>query len=298
MKSILSVGAAALAITSSASAVDISEYVDALTLRATYSSGMDLDNSPTEFDFSELSLTAFLTKPINLGGDWSVIAYADLRVSSFDFERSPLIGGFTDDLDTDLYHVGVPFAIYHSSEGSRWTYGAWVSPSISSDFQHIDGDDFYVNGAIAAVYQVNDCFAIGGGVYVSDMFHDIGAIPGIGFVWAPTEDWVITYYGPRFVARHDLNERNQIGLEVAYNGGTWNIDANNNSLEVDYTSWRSGLYYRYNVAGELWLEAAAGFTFANEYNLQTRGGTELFANRLGDAEGGVYGFLGLSVARW
>ena len=298
MKSILSTGAAALALASTVSAVDISEYIDALTLKATYSSGMDLDNSPTEFDFTDLSLTAFLTKPIDLGGDWSFITYVDLSASSFDFERSPLIGSFTDDLDSDLYSVGLPFVIYNSVEGSRWSYGVWINPSISSDFQHIDGDDFFVGGAIAAGYQVNECFTIGGGVYFSDIFHDIGVIPGIGFVWAPTEDWVITYYGPRFVARYDLNDRNQIGLEVSYNGGDWNIDADNNSLQIDYSSWRTGLYYRYNVTGQVWLEAAAGFTFANEFNLQTRGGTELFQNRLGDAESGVYGSLGVSVARW
>ncbi len=292
------IAALALALSSSVSAVDISQYIDALTLRATSSSGMDLENSPVEFDYTEVSLLAFITKPIDLGGNWTAISYVNLETSKFNFDGNALIGAFGDDLESDLYRVGIPFVIAHFHESSRWTYGAWINPEISSDFKHIDGDDFYVSGAIAAGYKVNECFTIGGGIYVSDIFHDVWAIPGIGFAWVPNEDWLIAYYGPRFVARYDINERNQVGLEVANNGGVWNIDANNNSLEIDYQSWRSGLYYRYNLTGELWLEAAAGFTFANEFDLNTRGGTELFPNRLGKAETGTYGFIGLSVARW
>ncbi|MFC7338973.1 DUF6268 family outer membrane beta-barrel protein [Haloferula chungangensis] len=297
MKSTISAGIAALALVSSAPAIDVAQFIDALTARVTYSSGMDLENAPAEFDYTELSLMAFLSQPKPLGGDWHAIAYLDLKVSEFDFEGNPLIGTFGDDLESNLYHVGVPFVFYHTNDSSRWTYGAWINPAISSDFQSVDDDDFYLGAAIAGGYQVNDCFVIGGGVYVSDMFHDASVYPGLGFVWTPTEDWLVTYYGPRFVARRDINHRNQLGLEVAYNGGTWNVDANTLSSQIDYSSWRTGLYYRYNVTGEVWLEAAAGFTFANEFNLESRGGNEIFPT-LGDAESGVYGFLGVSVARW
>jgi len=259
---------------------------------------MDLDNSPAEFDFTELSLTAFLTKPISLGGDWTAIAYLDLRVSEFDINGNALIGTFVDDIQTDLFRVGIPFAIVHSKAGSRWAYGAWVNPAISSDFDHIDSADIFVDGAVAATYQWNENLVVGAGVYVSDMFRDIWAIPGAGFFWTPTEDWFISYYGPRFVARHDINDHNQIGFEVSTGGGTWNIDANNNSLKLNLRSWRTGLYYRHNLVGDIWLEAAAGYTFGNKLELQTRGGLGLFENRLGKAQSAPYASVGVSVARW
>lgn len=277
---------------------DISRYIDALSLRAKYSSGMDLDNSPAEFDFTEISLLAFITKPIRLGGNWSAIAYLDFRASKLDFDGSPLIGTVVDDLETDLYRVGLPFALYHNAPGSRWTYGAWVSPAISSDFDHIDSEDFFLDAAVAVAYQVNEKLVVGAGVYASDTLEDASIYPGIGFAWTPNDDWLLTFYGPRFIARRDINDRNQIGCEVSSNGGTWNIDAKNISTKLNLRSWRTGIYYRYNITGELWLQAAAGYTFANKLDLQTRGGVDLFPTQLGDASGAPYAFVGLSVARW
>lgn len=281
-----------------AAPLDISQYIDALSVKARSSFGMELDNSQAEFDFSELSLTTFLSKPIQLGGDWSAIAYLDFRASQFDFDGNPLAGAFNDDLETNLYHIGIPFAIYHSTSGSRWTYGAWINPSISSDFDHLNSDDFFLDGAIATAYQVNDCLTIGFGVYASDVIEDPFVIPGAGFVWVPNEDWLVSYYGPRFVARRQINDRNQIGLEISTNGGNWNFDANNQSLKLNFRSWRSGLYYRYNITGELWLEAAAGYTFANKLELLDRDGSDPFGNLLGEAGGSPYAYIGMNVARW
>lgn len=290
--------AAALAFQTTAQAIDIARYLNAATFEASHSYGMELDRSAAEFEFSELSLFAFLSKPVDLGGDWSAISYLDFRASRINIDGNPLIGGLADDIETDLFRVGVPFMVYHSSDTSRWTYGAWISPAISSDFDHVNSEDFFLDGAIAAAYQVNDCLLVGAGVYVSDALDDIGAIPGVGFVWTPTEDWLISYYGPRFIARYELNDRNQIGLEVASNGGVWNIDGNDRSLKLNLNSWRSGLYYRYNLAGELWIEAGGGMTFANDLELQTRDGLGLFENQLGKAESAPYAYIGLSMARW
>lgn len=277
---------------------DISRFIDALALRAKHSYGMDLENSPAEFDFTELNLTAFITKPIRLGGDWSAIAYFDFSTSKIDFDGNPLIGTAANDIQSDLYSVALPVAFYHNSPGSRWTYGAWVNPSISSDFQNINSDDIFVDAAIGAGYQFNKQLVIGVGVYASDIFEDPFVIPGAGFVWSPNDDWLVSYYGPRFVARRDINHRNQIGLEVSTNGGSWNIDSNNNSLKLNLSSWRTGLFYRYNITGELWLQAAVGYTFANRLDLQTRDGVDLFPAQLGDAGGAPYALIGFSVARW
>lgn len=277
---------------------DISRFIDVLNFRAVYSSGIELENSPAEFDFTELSFTAFLTKPIRLGGDWAAIAYLDFEASQFEFDGNPLIGPVVDDIESDLYRVGVPLVFYHASAGSPWTYGAWVNPAIASDFDHVDSDDFFLDIAIAGAYQVNDNLVVGAGIFASDILHDPFVIPGIGFVWTPHEDWLVSFYGPRFVARRDLNDRNQVGFEIATNGGLWNIDSGNASGRLNFRSWRSGFYYRYNVAGDIWLHAAAGITFANELQVQTRDGVDLFPNQLGDADPSPYVSLGVSLARW
>ncbi|MEP4077109.1 DUF6268 family outer membrane beta-barrel protein [Haloferula sp.] len=298
MKSLITAGTAALALSCSAPALDIAQYIDVLTIRAKQSYGMELDNSPAEFDFTEISLLAFITDPIELGNDWSAIAYLDFRASNMSFDGNPLIGTFADDLETDLFRVGLPFIVYHAEESSPWTYGAWVSPAISSDFDHIDSDDIFVDAAIAVAYQFNDCLAIGAGIYAADIGRDAEFFPGVGFAWTPTDDWLVTFYGPRFIARREFNERHRLGVEVSTNGGTWNIDADNNSLKLNLRSWRAGLYYRYNFTGNLWLEASAGFTFANKLDLDTRGGTELFQNSLGEADSAPFAALAFTVNRW
>ncbi|MEM1083633.1 MAG: DUF6268 family outer membrane beta-barrel protein [Verrucomicrobiota bacterium] len=276
----------------------IADFIDATTLSGRQVGGMDLDNSPADFDFTEYRFTSFFTKPINLWGDWQLMPWLDLRASQFDFGGNPLIGSLRDDIETDLFHIGLPMALYHFSEGSRWAYGAFVNPTLSSDFDHVNSDDFFLDAALAFAYQWNDCLWVGAGIYVGDMLDDPFFIGGAGFIWVPDDNWLVSFYGPRFVARRDLGERHQLGFEVSTNGGDWNVDAGNISSKVEFNSWRGGLFYRYNLTGELWLKLGGGMTFGNELNFSTREGTGLFQNRLGEADAAPYAFVSLSMARW
>lgn len=287
--------AAAVLLTLPASAIDITEYVDPTYLSLHSSFGMEFDRSPAKVDFTELRAFSFYHKPIHLGGDWDLISYIDFRTASTNLKGNPLIGILSDDIQTDLTRLSVPVAAYHSSDSSRWMYGAWSSLALATDFQHITSDDIFLDFAVGAAYKVNDCLIIGAGAYVSDTLNDPSFIGGVGFFWVPNEDWMISFYGPRFVARWQFAERTQLVYEVATNGGMWNIDANSLSLKYNLQSWRTGLILRHLVWDKLWLEAGAGVTFANKLELQTPGGTSLYNNRIGDLGSSPYAYIGCSI---
>ncbi len=284
--------------------LDISKFIDATTFGATASHGMDFNElTRGDVDFSEARLWTFLSKPIDLGGDWSLLPSLNYTFSRLETDVSPLTPGpLPPRFDESLHEVSLPTIFYHSSRGSRWYYGAYVEPAIRSDFSSVDSRDFFLSAALAAAYQVNDCLVVGFGVYASDITNDPFLVAGPGFVWTPTPDWLVTYYGPKFIARREFGERHRLGFEAAWNGGQWNVDTpgffGSQSAKLDYSSIRAGFYWKYNLVSELWLELGAGMTFGNELRLESPGGRDQYPLAYGEMDGAPYVSLGLSVNRW
>lgn len=280
-------------------ALDISKYIDVLSFRTTHSSGMDFDGvTPGDIDYTQSSLFALLGKAGDSDGLMWVPAlnyeYSSIDINAYPFGVGPLAPKFDD----GLHQISLPNFLIYSSPNSNWFHGAYIAPAIYSDFDRIDSRDFFLSAAIGSGYQFNDCLTVGFGVYASDITNDPFLVAAPVFFWTPTEDWLVGYYGPRFVARHDLNDNHVIGLEAAWNGGSWSVDAFNTDMRLDMNSIRAGLYYKYRLAGETWLELGAGYTFANEITLNTPGGTNLFPVTLGDLESAPYVSLGITVNRW
>ncbi len=257
--------------------------------------GMDFDRSPGELDAWQAEAQTFLSKPVSLGGDFSLLP--TFRYEGTFLRYDGTLPGFPVG-DEDLHSLELPIWLLHSSKESPWIYGAWVKPSLSTDFDHIDSDDIFVDVAVGAGYKFSDEFYLGGGVALFDAFGDPSLIPGPAFLWAPREDLRFQLLGPAFTATWDATTNWRFSFDVRSAGGVWNIDDNNQSRTLDFSSYRAGLHVHRRICDTWWVEGGTGITFGNEIELKTPDGLGLNETVLGDLDEGVFGYLAVKKEVW
>jgi hypothetical protein len=257
--------------------------------------GMDFDRSPGELDAWQAELHTFLSKPINLGGDFSLLP--TFRYEGTFLRYDGTLPGFPVG-DEDLHSLELPLWLLHSTKESPWIYGAWLKPSLSTDFDHIDSDDFFMDVAIGAGYKFSDKFYLGGGAALFDAFGNESLIPGPAFFWMPREDVRVQLLGPAFTATWEATTNWRFSFDVRSAGGAWNIDDNNQSRTLDFSSYRAGLHVHRRICDTWWVEGGTGITFGNEIELTTPDGLGLNEAVLGDLDEGVFGYLAVKKEVW
>jgi hypothetical protein len=269
-------------------------FFDAFRVSAYGNFGMEFDNSPGELDAYQVELNTFLSRPIALG-DFSLLPIFRYEGTFLRYDETP---AFFPVGDEDLHSLELPFYLIHMRQGSPWIFGAWLQPSLSTDFDHIDSDDIFVDLALGGAYKFSNRLYIGAGAAGFDLFGNESFIPGAGFIWMPTDDILLRLIGASFVAEWRATENWMFGVDVRSAGGVWNIDDNNQSRTLDFTSYRAGIHAQRRIVDTWWLEGGAGFTFANEIELRTPSGLGLNEAVLGDLDEGVYGYLAVKKAVW
>lgn len=281
----------------SASFLNITSFIDVLTVRGTHTTSMDFNELTLgDMEFSQLSTLAIL----GVAGKDSDFTW----IPSFNYSYSKLdvtTLNPTPNFDSSLHEITFPNFLLYNKEGSRWFHGLYTSLGLRSDLGNIDSRDFFLSGAIGSGYRFSDRFMFGLGVYGSDLTNHPFIVPAPVFVWMPTDEWLISYYGPKFIIRRELGDNARFGFEAGWNGGNWNVDspvANQDSLRVELSSFRYGLFYKQRLYKELWGELAVGYTMANELKVNSPGGRDLFPTAYGEADGAPYISFGLSLNRW
>lgn len=277
------------------SSLDFFTKMSAATTKFTGSFGMDFDNSGAELENYAFQFDAFLSKPIDLFGGYTMLPLFEYEANFLRPDGVPLgipLG------DEDLHEIGLSMFFFKMDSGSKWITGAWLNPSISTDFESVSGDDFFLDAAAAVGYQVSDCLILGAGVGALNLTGDTSVYPGIGFFWSPTQDLSVSLYGPNFRAGWDVTDSWKLGFEVGPNGGIWNIDTAGGSRNIDYTSFRVGLGSSHRLTENLWFSYGGGVTVGNSLNITNTDGSELFKNTLDDMDEGVYGFVSLNLKSW
>ena len=279
--------------------LDITPFIDVLTVRGTHTPGMSFNElTRGEMDFTTLNTYAILG--VIGGGDSSLTWVPMLNYTYSSLDVSPLtpVPGF----DESLHEITLPNFLLYNAKGSKWFHGFYNNFGLRSDLGNIDSRDFFLAAAVGSGYQFNDKFALGFGVYASDITNnDPFIVAGPVFVWMPTEEWLISYYGPKFIARKQFGPNIRFGFEAGWNGGSWNVDspvATQDSLRVDLTSYRYGFFYKQRIYKELWGEIGVGYTIGNKLKVNSAGGRDLFPFAYGEADGAPYFSLGLTVNRW
>jgi hypothetical protein len=280
---------------SSAPGFDFADLFDVAEVKYVGSFGMDFDNSVGQLDAQAFQASAILSKPIHLAAGWQLVpefSYEAMLLETDGLVPSLLIG------DEDLHEIELSLFLLRMEDSSPWIYGAWVNPSLSTDFQGVGSDDLFLDLAGAVGYRFSDRFIGGIGVGALNVTGDTAIYPGAGFFWQPTDATLVALYGPNFRATHEINPKWRVGLEVRPNGGIWNTDSFLGSTHLDYSSFRAGLTSAHHLAGDLWLSFGGGVTFANSINVTTPDGSKIFQNQLDDLDSGIYGFVGLDLKSW
>lgn len=257
--------------------------------------GMEFDNSAAEVDDYAFQLSSFLSKPIDLFAGYSMLPYFQYEANFLRPDGVPLgipLG------DEDLHEIELSLFVYKMETGSPWITGAWINPSLSTDFESVSGDDFFLDLAAAAGYRVSDTLIVGAGVGALNLTGDTAVYPGIGFFWNPSEDLYFTLYGPNFRAGWEVTDSWRLAFEVRPNGGIWNIDTAGGSRNIDFSSFRVGLGSSHRLTEKLWLSYGGGVTVGNALNITNTDGSDLFKNTLDDLDEGYYGFVSLSLKAW
>ncbi|MBK1826033.1 DUF6268 family outer membrane beta-barrel protein [Haloferula rosea] len=278
--------------------MDITPFIDVLTLRGTHTPGMSFNElTRGEMDFTTLNTYAILGVAGGKGSSLTWVPMLNYTYSSLDVSPLTPVPGF----DESLHEITLPNFLLYNRSGSKWFHGFYNSFGLRSDLGNVDSRDFFLSAAIGSGYQFNEKFALGFGVYASDITNDPFIVPAPVFVWMPTEDWLISYYGPRFIVRKEFGSDIRFGFEAGWNGGNWNVDspiASQDSLRVNLSSFRFGLFYKQRIYGNFWGEVGVGYTVGNELKVNSPGGRDLFPFAYGEADSAPFFSLGLTLNRW
>ena len=269
-------------------------FLDVFRASAYGNFGMEFEGSPGELDAYQVELQSFLRRPLSFG-NLSLLPTFRYEGTFLRYDGTPALFPVGDE---DLHSVELPLYLIHTTRNSPWIFGAWLKPSLSTDFDHIDSDDIFVDLALGAAYKFSDRLYLGAGVAGFDLFGNESFVPGPGFIWMPTDEIAVRLIGATFTADWEATEDWRFGIDVRSAGGVWNIDDNNRSRTLDFTSFRAGLHAHRRIVDSWWVEGGAGFTFANEIDLRTPSGLGLNENVLGDLDEGLYGFLAVRKEVW
>lgn len=280
---------------SGAQGFDIISRVNVARAEFMGSFGMEFDNSRAEVDDYAFQVSSFLSQPIDLFAGYSLVPMFQYEAN---FLRPDGVPAGIPLEDEDLHEIELSLFLYKMETGSPWITGAWINPSLSTDFQSVSGDDFFLDLAVAGGYRVTDTLILGAGVGALNLTGDTAVYPGIGFFWQPSEDLFFTLFGPNFRAGWDLSDSWRLGFEVRPNGGIWNIDTTAGSRNIDFSSFRIGVNSSHRLTENLWLSYGGGMTAGNALNITSTDGSDLFKNTLDDLDEGFYGFISLGLKSW
>lgn len=275
-----------------------SDFVSRLNLariEVISSGGMDFENSSAQIDDLTLEFGTFLAKPIELFDGVSMLPY--LRYESHWLQPDAVPAGIPLE-DEHLQQIDLPLFFYSMQPGSRWIRGAWIAPSIASDFESVSGDDFFLNAAAGAGYRFSDRLFVAAAVGALNLTGDSAIFPGIGFFWSPADDCFLALFGPNFRAAWEPTDSWRLAFEMRPNGGIWNIDNAAGSQNIDFRSFRIGLASSHRLSTHLWLTYGGGITAGNRLEITNTDGSELHPNALGELDQGFYGFLSLGLRAW
>lgn len=267
---------------------------DALRTTFTQTGDMDIDGNPGDLSISNYELSSFLSKPISLTSDLTLIPIFSYGLTELDFDGTG--AGFPIQ-DENLHSASLSAIFIQNFRDSPWFAVGWTRAELATDFQGVDGEDFTFDIALGVGYRVNDTFTIGAGFVVTNLNGDEEIFPGLNFIWTPTEKFTAGVFGPNIIARYDVNDSWFVSLNGSPGGGNWNIDnAAGQSRTIQLSSYWLGINTNHHIAGELWLSAGVGYTFANEIEVGGNYGNGPSFSR--DMDGAPLAQISLGLRRW
>ncbi|HET6423567.1 MAG TPA: DUF6268 family outer membrane beta-barrel protein [Planctomycetaceae bacterium] len=104
-------------------------------------------------------------------------------------------GPISTDLPARLYDNWIEFR-WLKKWNERWSSDIAVSPSLYTDYDNLSSDAFRVTGRAIALYTASPEWQWAFGAIYLDR-DDIKAMPAVGAIWTPTDDWKVEVLFPR-----------------------------------------------------------------------------------------------------
>jgi len=267
---------------------------DFLTGTFTQTGEMDLDNGPGDLSISKFQLTAFLSEPITLMENLTMIPIFSYNTTQLDFDD---VGAAFPIQDEDLHSISLSSVFLKNFQNSPWMVIGYARAEMATDFQAISTDDLTFDLAAGIAYRFSDTFTLGAGFVVTNLNGDDEIFPGINFDWAPCESFRAGIYGANILATYNISDNWHISLDGTPGGGNFNIrDAAGRSRTIQLDSYWVSINTHHRIVGELWFNAGVGYTFANE--IEVRGNTGGGPSFSREMDGAPLAQIGLSLHKW
>lgn len=266
---------------------------DFLTATYTQTGDMEIDGTPGDLSVTKFQATAFLSEPLALTSDLTMIPIFSYGVTQLDFSGT---GPFPIQ-DEDLHSASLSAIFIQDFRNSPWFGIGWTRAELATDYQGVSGDDVTFDVALGLGYRVSDTFTIGAGLVVTNLNGDDEIYPGLNFVWQPCDAFTLALFGPNILARYDINECWYVSIDGTPGGGNWNIsDATGQSRTIQLDSYWLGVNTHHRIAGEFWVSAGIGYTFGNEIEIRgNRGNGPSFSREM---DGAALAQISLSLRSW
>lgn len=128
-----------------------------------------------------------------------------------------LNGPLTTDLPGTLYDNWVEFR-WLKKWNDRWSSDIVVSPSLYTDYDNLSDDAFRITGRAIALYTASPEWQWAFGAIYLDR-DDIKAMPAVGAIWTPNEDYKVELLFPRPRIMRKLSGSDDEKTRWAYLGG-------------------------------------------------------------------------------
>lgn len=248
---------------------------------------VDFDSAAGGFSYQAAELDIPFTAPHHLNDCHAFMLGMDYKATWLDTDT--LLG------DTDLHDFRLKLRWMYRQPGSKWSWMGLLQPGLATDGQNIGSDDFSMNGQLGFRYASSPRLAWIGGVVVFYNSMETEVYPGIGFQWRPSDDVLVRLTGPSLRASWQPHEDWILHAGVEAGGGTWNVRESGMDYDVRLRSYQAGIGVERRVSEKVWLGLWAGMTFANELEIETASGGNVFED---DADAGWFVKLGIRRIVW
>lgn len=191
------------------------------------------------------------------------------------FSTHFLAGPESTDLPETLYDNWIEFR-WLKKFNDRWAMDLAITPSLFSDYENTGSDAFRITGRAIAMWTVNPTFQLAFGVIYLDR-EDVVALPGVGAIWTPNDDYKVELLFPRPRILRKLSSSGDttrwIYLAGEFGGGSWGIDRADGTPDVfTYSALRMLLGYEVKKPKGFAPRIEGGWIFGRKVEYQSGAG--------------------------
>ena len=284
----------------SASAQPVIPGLDGTMAAFTHTGNMNFDQVPGSLELTRLEVRALFPQSVLPGNGWTIQPVFDFEASILQFKQVRT-SVFADPQTLHSFNVypsviDIGALALSIHDDSPWIYGAWADAHLATDFRHASYSDLSYQFAGGTGYRFNDRFTLGIGGALTNPDGQMKFHPGIGLEWIVNEQFQVGGCGPAWFVTYHPDVDWQLSLRGDSADEFWNISDNRGRpLSIDLSSYQIGIFASRRLTGHFWLQAGAGVTIANEFQLNDSNSDKLVRQGL---DSGLFGQISLTIGLW